>query len=226
MKYLFLFITFSTLIFVSCKVEKGIQKVQVKTTSDSLSYSLGVSVASNLKDQGIVGLNEVVLAKAIQDVYKEKGLVLDADASQAFIMDYFTREEAKKYEVVKKAGEDFLANNKKNEGVVTLPSGVQYKILTQGNGKIPTATDNVTTNYHGTLIDGTVFDSSFDRGEPVSFPVNGVIQGWQEILQLMPVGSTWEIYIPYDKAYGANGVGETIPPFATLIFKIELISIN
>jgi len=226
MKYLLLFITLGTLVFASCKVEKGISKAKVKTTVDSLSYSLGVSVASNLKEQGIVGLNEVILAKAIQDVYKEKGMVLDADASQSFIMDYFTREEAKKYEVGKKAGEDFLAENKKKEGVITLASGVQYKILTQGTGAKPVETDNVTTNYHGTLIDGTVFDSSFDRGEPVSFPVNGVISGWQEVLQLMPVGSTWEVYIPYDKAYGANGVGEVIPPFAALVFKIELISID
>ncbi len=226
MKYLSLFVIVIAFLLVACNVEKQIQKTTLKTTEDSLSYALGISVTTNLKSQGIVGLNEIALAKAIQDVYKENKLLLDADSAQSFIMQYFTREEAKKYEEVKKEGEDFLKTNKTKEGVVTLASGVQYKIIEKGSGAIPKASDKVTTHYHGTLVDGTVFDSSFERGEPVSFPVGGVIPGWQEVLQLMPVGSTWEVYIPYDKAYGVNGASGVIPPFAALIFKIKLISID
>lgn len=226
MKYSVLFVIAVFILFAACSVQKGIGEAKVESSIDSLSYCIGLSVASNLKDQGIPQLNEVVLAKAIQEVYAGKELLLDETAAQDFIMNYFTQEEAKKYEVVKKAGEDFLKENAKKDGVVSLQSGVQYKILTSGTGAIPTVDDLVTTNYHGTLIDGTVFDSSFDRGEPVNFPVKGVIEGWQEILQLMPVGSTWEVYIPYDMAYGANGVADVIPPFSALIFKVELISID
>jgi len=212
-------------LFTACNVQKNIQKQEVISPIDSLSYCIGVSVASNLKDQGIPELNEVVVAKAIQDVYMEQTSINQAEA-QDYIMEFFTREEAKKYEEVKLAGENFLKENSTKEGVVTLESGVQYKIIEKGNGDIPTENDLVTTHYHGMLIDGTVFDSSIERGEPVNFPVKGAIEGWQEILQLMPVGSKWEVYIPYDKAYGANGVGEVIPPFSALIFTVELISID
>jgi len=214
------------LTFTACNIQKGIQKSEILSSEDSLSYCIGVSVASNLKEQGIPKLNEVVLAKAIQDVYAEQQLLVDDTVAQEFIMEYFTREEAKKYEAIKSAGENFLKENEMKEGVITLESGVEYKIIEAGTGKIPTADDMVTTHYHGMLVDGTVFDSSIERNEPVSFPVNGVIEGWQEVLKLMPVGSTWEVYIPYDKAYGANGVGEVIPPFSALIFKVQLISID
>jgi len=125
-----------------------------------------------------------------------------------------------------KDAEKFLEENKKKEGVITTASGLQYKIITKGNGKIPTAQDTVVAHYRGTLIDGTEFDNSFKRNEPATFPVSGVIKGWQEILQLMPVGSKWEVYIPPQLAYGEQGAGQVIPPNAALIFDIELISIK
>jgi FKBP-type peptidyl-prolyl cis-trans isomerase FklB len=125
-----------------------------------------------------------------------------------------------------KEGEVFLAENKKKKGVVTLPSGLQYHVITAGTGKIPKATDTVTTHYRGTLIDGTEFDSSYKRGEPASFPVNGVIKGWTEALQLMKVGSKWQLFIPSNLAYGPQGAGQVIGPSATLIFEIELLSIK
>jgi FKBP-type peptidyl-prolyl cis-trans isomerase FklB len=226
-KYSILIIVVLLTIFTACNVQKSIQKSEIQSSADSLSYCIGISVASNLKEQGIPQLNEVILAKAIQDVYTtDQQLLIDATASQDFIMAYFTKEEAKKYEEIKTSGENFLKENAVKEGVITLESGVQYKILEAGSGKIPIAEDMVTTHYHGMLVDGTVFDSSIERGEPVSFPVDGVIEGWQEVLKLMPTGSTWEVYIPYDKAYGANGVGEVIPPFSALIFKVQLLSID
>jgi FKBP-type peptidyl-prolyl cis-trans isomerase FklB len=126
----------------------------------------------------------------------------------------------------KKAGEDFLAQNKTREGVKTLPSGLQYQVLQQGKGKSPAKTDKVTTHYHGTLIDGTVFDSSYERGQPATFPVNGVIAGWTEALQLMQEGAKWRLFIPSDLAYGARGAGDDIGPNAALIFDVELISVN
>lgn len=215
-----------SIVSFSCNIQKNIQKHEIETTIDSLSYSIGVSVASNLKEQGIQNLNAIIVAKAIQDVYYEKQLLIEQTEAQDFIMEYFTREEAKKYEEIKSAGEKFLKENSEKEGIVTLESGVQYKIVEKGDGKIPTKDDIVTTHYHGMLIDGTVFDSSIERNEPVEFPVGGVIEGWQEVLQLMPVGSKWEVYIPYDKAYGANGVGDVIPPFSALIFEVQLISIK
>jgi FKBP-type peptidyl-prolyl cis-trans isomerase FklB len=125
-----------------------------------------------------------------------------------------------------KEGEVFLAENKKKKGVVTLPSGLQYRVITAGTGKIPKVTDTVTTHYRGTLIDGTEFDSSYKRGEPASFPVNGVVKGWTEALQLMKVGSKWQLFIPSNLAYGPQGAGQVIGPNATLIFEIELLSIK
>jgi FKBP-type peptidyl-prolyl cis-trans isomerase FklB len=123
-------------------------------------------------------------------------------------------------------GANYLQENAKREGVTTLPSGLQYEVIKDGTGSIPTLEDNVTTHYHGTLVDGTVFDSSVDRGEPASFPVGGVIKGWTEALQLMSVGSKWKLYVPYDLAYGERGAGAQIGPYSTLIFEVELISIN
>jgi FKBP-type peptidyl-prolyl cis-trans isomerase FklB len=129
-------------------------------------------------------------------------------------------------EVHKKEGEEFLAANKSKEGVVTLPDGIEYKILKKGDGPKPTASDTVTVNYRGTLINGTEFDSSYKRGQPVTFPLNGVIKGWTEALQLMPVGSKWELYLPSDMAYGDRGAGADIQPGSTLIFEVELLSIG
>ena len=142
------------------------------------------------------------------------------------IQDYFTKQQAAASEGIIKAGADFLAENGKRKGVTTTKSGLQYEILKKGNGPIPAATDNVETHYHGTLLDGTVFDSSVERGQPISFGVNGVIAGWTEALQLMNVGSKWKLYIPYNLAYGERGAGQSIGPYSTLIFEVELLKIN
>ena len=150
---------------------------------------------------------------------------MSENEAQIEINSYFQKMQEEAGKEAKDAGEKFLEENKKQEGVVTLPSGLQYKVIKQGTGDKPKATDQVRCHYHGTLIDGTVFDSSVRRGEPAVFPVNGVIQGWVEALQLMPVGSKWTLYIPYEMAYGTRGAGQSIPPYAALIFEVELLEI-
>jgi len=192
---------------------------------NKLSYSLGVLMAQNLKSLD-ADVDPTVLAEAINDVLKGNDLKVEAAEAQQFFQEFSKAQSAKKFEKNKSEGETFLAENAKKEGVVVLPSGLQYKVITDGTGAKPAATDKVTVHYHGTLIDGTVFDSSVDRGTPASFPVNGVIKGWVEALQLMPTGSKWQLYIPSDLAYGERGAGGDIGPFATLIFDVELISID
>jgi FKBP-type peptidyl-prolyl cis-trans isomerase FklB len=142
------------------------------------------------------------------------------------IQEYFSKQQAKASESVVEEGRKFLATNSKKENIFTLESGLQYEVIKAGEGAKPSLNDQVTTHYHGTLIDGTVFDSSVERGQPASFPVNGVIKGWTEALQLMNVGSKWRLFVPYDLAYGERGAGPQIGPFTTLIFEVELISIN
>lgn len=202
-----------------------ISTISMSQIKDSLSYSLGTLIGTNLQAQGFEGLNSAVIAEAIDDAMAGQSKITVEAANQA-VQTIAQAQAAKKHEGVKKEGEDFLAANKSREGVTTLPSGVQYEILKAGDGPKPSPTDQVTTHYHGMLVNGTVFDSSVERGSPATFPVNGVIMGWQEILPMMPTGSKWKVYIPYDKAYGERGAGADIPPFAALIFEIELISIN
>lgn len=193
--------------------------------SDSLSYSLGVLVGENLKQQGFANLNATELAAAISDVYSGDGKIDAARATQVVQAESQKQAEAK-YGAVKGEGAAFLAENAKRPEIKTTASGLQYEVLVEGSGPKPASTDQVTTHYHGMLIDGTVFDSSVDRGEPATFPVNGVIKGWQEALPMMSTGSKWKVYIPYDLAYGERGAGADIPPFAALIFEIELLKIN
>lgn len=200
---------------------------------DSVSYAIGVSIAKSFEsefpeiklDQFMNGVSSK-LSKEIET------LMNDADA-QKIVENYFKSKKSASVSQEKEAfsssikkGEDFLKENAKRKNVVTLTSGLQYEILTEGNGPKPGLTDKVETHYHGTLLDGTVFDSSVERGTPISFPVNGVIKGWTEALQLMPVGSKWKLYIPYNLAYGERGAGGAITPYSTLIFEVELISIN
>tara|TARA_B100000767_G_scaffold78164_1_gene74864 strand:- start:13 stop:624 length:612 start_codon:yes stop_codon:yes gene_type:complete len=193
---------------------------------DSVSYSLGVNIGENIKKQ-FPDIDLDNFEAAIKDVLdkSKEPKISNADA-QKLIQDYFTKIQAKASESVMEEGKKFLEDNSKRENVITLPSGLQYEIMKAGEGPKPTLEDKVTTHYHGTLIDGTVFDSSVDRGEPASFPVNGVIKGWTEALQLMPVGSKWKLFVPYDLAYGERGTGPQIGPYTTLIFEVELISIN
>ena len=193
---------------------------------DSVSYSLGVNIGENIKTQ-FPDINLKNFEAAIKDVLDDnkKPSISGADA-QKTIQEYFTKQQAKASESVVEEGRKFLAENSKKENVVTLESGLQYEVIKNGEGAKPTLNDQVTTHYHGTLIDGTVFDSSVERGEPASFPVSGVIKGWTEALQLMSVGSKWRLFVPYDLAYGERGAGPKIGPFSTLIFEVELISIN
>lgn len=198
----------------------------LKTEMDSVSYSLGVSIGSNLKSQGFEKLNFAAMMKAMEDVYGDGKTTISEEQANMFIQSYFQKLMDKKSEAAKADGVKFLEENKKKEGVQTTASGIQYKVNTMGTGPKPLATDRVKVHYTGKLIDGTVFDSSVERGEPAVFPLNGVIPGWTEALQLMPVGSKWTIYLPSDLAYGERGAGQQIPPHSTLIFEVELISIE
>lgn len=200
---------------------------------DSVAYSIGMNIAQNLKSQGLENLNVNLLSKAINDVLKSGKTDLTESEAQMMLGNYFNKlqtkrqaEESKKFEGNKIAGEKFLEENKKKTGVVTLPSGLQYEIMKEGTGAKPTINNTVKTHYHGTLPDGTVFDSSVQRGEPAEFPVGGVIQGWVEALQLMPVGSKWKLYVPYNLAYGERAAGAAIKPYSALIFEVELLEIT
>ncbi len=197
-----------------------------QTKMDSISYSLGVLIAQNLKNQGFKDVKSSDLAAGIDDVLAGRELKINLQECNNTIQDYSTKQREKESGALIEGGKKFLEENGKRKEVVTLPSGLQYEIIKAGNGPKPAATDQVTVHYHGTLIDGTVFDSSVKRGEPATFPVNGVIQGWVEALQLMPVGSKWKLFIPYNLAYGERGAGQSIKPYSTLIFEVELLSIG
>ncbi len=193
---------------------------ELKTQKDKLSYAIGLQMGGSLKKNQVdVDLN--VVMQGIKDgMGASKPLMTEEQMKETFTA--FQKEHLEK---TKKEGDDFLAANKKKEGVVTLPSGLQYKVIKNGSGKMPKATDSVTVNYRGTLIDGTEFDSSIKRGQPATFPVNGVIPGWTEALQLMKEGSKWELFLPANLAYGERGT-PGIPPNSVLIFEVELISVN
>ncbi|MDR1505245.1 MAG: FKBP-type peptidyl-prolyl cis-trans isomerase [Prevotella sp.] len=192
---------------------------------DKISYALGLSIGNNFLSSGIKKVDFEAFLKGMQDVINEAPLAMSYDEAKEVMNDYFTKLQGERLEVNLKAGEEFLAINKNRPGVVTLPSGLQYEILKEGNGPKPKATDQVKCHYHGTLIDGTVFDSSVERGQPATFGVNQVIPGWVEALQLMPVGSKWKLFIPSNLAYGKAGAGQSIEPNSTLIFEVEILDI-
>lgn len=192
---------------------------------DKLSYALGLSMGNNFKSSGIAALSVDDFAHGVQAVYENAKPEMTYDEAKQIVNDYFTRLQQEVEERNLRAGEAFLAENKKRAGVVTLPSGLQYEVLTEGKGRRPSATDRVQCHYHGTLIDGTVFDSSVQRGTPAVFGVNQVIPGWVEALQLMPEGSRWKLYIPSELAYGKRGAGGSIAPNSALVFEVELIKI-
>ena len=193
--------------------------------SDKVSYCFGLSIASNLISSGVHTINTEAFVDAIQTVYAGKMPKIQPDEANKILQDYFNKLQNERGKAAKEAGEKFLNENKNKEGVVTLKSGLQYKVISNGNGATPKSTDTVKCHYEGRLINGQVFDSSIRRGEPAEFPVNGVIAGWVEALQLMPVGSKWQLYIPSDLAYGPHGAGQAIGPNETLIFDIELLNI-
>lgn len=207
------------------------EKVRLSST-DSLSYAIGVQTAEYFKTQGADKVNTVMVKKAYDDVYTNKTLLISPEqcgmAVQKVIQDFQKKQQeimSQKANAEKETGAKFLEANKKKPGVITLPSGLQYEIITKGTGPIPKATDTVKANYIGSLINGTEFDNSYKRGEPITIPVTGVIRGWIEALQLMPVGSKWKLYIPSDLGYGERGAGGAIPGGAALVFEIELLDI-
>lgn len=203
---------------------------KLTTKNDSVSYALGVLIGENNKQQmkqapGVDQLDKDILVAAFIKSFKGDSVQIKPEAANGIIQSYFNDMAAAEGEKNLKDGEAFLAENAKKEGVVTLPSGLQYQIIKAGNGPKPAAEDEIKCHYHGTTIDGKVFDSSVDRGEPVAFPVNRVIPGWTEALQLMPVGSKWKLFIPAALAYGERGAGGDIKPNSTLIFEVELLEI-
>ncbi|KAB8033173.1 FKBP-type peptidyl-prolyl cis-trans isomerase [Fluviispira multicolorata] len=195
-----------------------------KSDEEKAGYIIGHQFASSIKGSEFK-INKIALTKAFEDGLSGKKSDLTDQESQEFMQKYLTEQQKIISDKNLKAGEEYLNKNKKEKGVVTLPSGLQYKIVSEGKGNKPKATDTVTVNYEGTLINGKVFDSSYERGQPATFPVNGVIKGWTEALQLMPEGSTWMLYIPAALAYGAQAPSQNIGPNATLIFKVNLVSI-
>jgi FKBP-type peptidyl-prolyl cis-trans isomerase FklB len=214
------------------EAEPAKTRPELKTLNDKTSYAIGVSIGRNLKAQGYEADLSLVLL-GMEDAIEGGKLLLTDQEVQAVLAEsrqvLATRKSERMKaaaETNKAAGPAFLVENAKKPGVVTLPSGLQYKVVKEGAGPKPALTDTVTTHYRGTLIDGKEFDSSYGRGEPTSFPVNGVIKGWTEALQLMPVGSKWELYIPSELAYGERGAGQDIGPNATLVFEIELLGIK
>jgi FKBP-type peptidyl-prolyl cis-trans isomerase FklB len=192
---------------------------------EKVSYALGLSLGNNLLGSGVKTLDYALMAKGIQDVMEGNTPDISYEEAQAIISEFFGKLQDEMTEKAQGEGKAFLATNAQRPEVLTLESGLQYEILNTGNGTTPTATDSVTVHYHGTTLDGNVFDSSVSRGEPATFGVTQVISGWVEALQLMPVGSKWKLYIPSDLAYGAQGAGQAIAPHATLIFEVELIAI-
>ncbi len=204
----------------------------LKTEKDKVSYALGVNIGKSLH-RDAVDLDPAIIARGLRDAITNGKTLLTDDEVRAtltaFQNEMRQKQQAKMMELDqanKKAGQEFLEANKTKEGVIALPSGLQYKVLQQGTGPKPAPNDLVVCNYRGTLLDGTEFDSSYKRGQPATFPVNGVIKGWTEALQIMPVGSKWQLFIPSDLAYGDRGAGTQIAPGATLIFEVELLSIK
>ncbi|MBB5285334.1 FKBP-type peptidyl-prolyl cis-trans isomerase FklB [Rhabdobacter roseus] len=197
----------------------------LKTQLDSVAYSIGISVAGSLKGQGLAEINTELLMKAINETLKGGTTLLTAEQANQCIGEYFQEQSSRVGRENKEKGEKFLAQNKTRTGVQTTQSGLQYEVIKMGEGPKPSETDRIKAHYHGTLVDGTVFDSSVERGEPVEFPVNGVIPGWQEALQLMPVGSKWKLYLPSQIAYGERAAGPAIGPNSALVFEVELLEI-
>lgn len=200
--------------------------IALKSNTDSVSYAIGMNVATYFKNQGIKQVNASLVQKAFDDVFKANKTKLTSEQMQQVLMTCMQKISKDKTSVTRSAGQAFLEENKKKPGVVALPSGLQYQVIKEGTGPKPALTDKVKVHYHGTLLDGTVFDSSVDRGEPIVLSVNGVIPGWTEALQLMPVGSKWKLFIPSDLAYGDNDAGPAIKGGSTLIFDVELIDIE
>lgn len=241
MKQFFLSVVISTCTVVAVNAQATSKKTAPKTktvaakpavamlknSNDSFSYALGMNIANNLKQQGIDKISNIAMQKALDDVFGMKKPLLNDQQANMCIQQKLQENMSKKNEVVKSKGRAFLESNKKRQGVVTLPSGLQYEVIMKGdmNSAKPRLQDTVVAHYRGTLIDGTPFDNSYDRGEPLTREITGVITGWTEILQLMHIGDKWRVFIPSELGYGERGSG-TIPGGAALIFEMELIGIK
>ncbi|KGK22223.1 peptidylprolyl isomerase [Vibrio navarrensis] len=202
--------------------------IKFETVEQKASYGIGLQMGQQLAGSGLDGLNVDATAAGIATALTGDMPAIEVDEINKALQELYTRAEAARAEAAKAAaadGEAFLKDNALRSEVTVLDSGLQYEIITEGTGEIPTSDKTVRVHYHGELVDGTVFDSSVSRGQPAQFPVTGVIKGWVEALQLMPVGSKWKLYIPHDLAYGERGAGASIPPFAALVFEVELLAI-
>lgn len=235
MKKTLIFLSLTTLIITSCKNE-GKDSATLTTKEDSLSYAIGINIGKSLQGDKLDTLvNTDIVANGLRASMDtgEVELAMTEEEATKFLQAYFMEiqekqqaEERKKFEGNLAIGQNFLAENGKKAGVITTASGLQYEIMKKGNGPKPKAESVVETHYHGTFLDGQVFDSSVERGKPAEFPLNRVIPGWTEVLQLMPVGSKWKVWVPYNLAYGDAGQPPRIPPYSTLVFEIELLSIK
>lgn len=198
----------------------------LKTPADSVAYAFGASIARDLKRTGLESLNSEVLARAISDIFAGRESVVGEAEAHELIMRTLSAAREKMDARLKEAASSFMEANKTRPGIQETTSGLQYEVLREGTGPKPALSDTVTVHYKGQLPDGTVFDSSYERGEPVTFPLNRVIEGWQEGVQLMPAGSHYRLYIPYELGYGERGAGQNIPPYSPLIFEVELLSVQ
>ncbi len=228
MKHITYLTLFVAVIFASCKSNESVNagKASIETRQDSISYAIGLSIGSNLEAQGINNLNEAAFLKGLQEHGDTTERLMDIESADLLVREEMQRIREVQIEEAKAEGQTFLDENRAKEGVIETDSGLQYKVIEAGTGATPAAIDQVTVHYEGTLIDGTVFDSSYERGEPATFRLNQVISGWTEGLQLMQEGATYEFYIPQDLAYGQRGSGQKIKPYSTLIFKVELIEVQ
>jgi FKBP-type peptidyl-prolyl cis-trans isomerase FklB len=224
-------LAFPTMAQKKDKKSKKSTKAKSENTMDfnsdvvKVSYSLGINIAENLKGQGLDSIDAKAFAQGLSDVFSKDSLKMSQEEANAFLQQYFSSIQQKQGEVAAEEGNNFLAENAKKEGVNVTASGLQYEVVTMGTGEKPKATDQVTVHYTGKLINGKVFDSSVQRGQPATFGLNQVIPGWTEGLQLMPVGSKFILYLPYNLAYGQRGAGNDIPPYAALVFEVELLDI-
>ncbi len=198
----------------------------LKSRSDSVAYAFGASIARDLKRTGMEEINATVLAQAVADIFAGKEATFDETKERELIMDAITAARSKMDAKLQEQANAFMEENKAKPGVITTESGLQYEVIREGTGDKPTLTDTVTVHYKGQLSNGSVFDSSYERGEPATFTLDRVIEGWQEGIQLMPEGAQYRIYIPYELGYGERGAGQDIPPYSSLIFEVELISVK
>lgn len=218
----------SIVIGLSACSQGGVTKIKVETKEDSLAYAIGVLNNEGFAGQGLE-LDALVMAKGMIEASEGKALfdeIMARGYYSLYMQELQEKQMSEQFSDVIEESENFLKENSKRAGVKVTESGLQYEVITEGTGPKPAETDKVKVHYTGTLVDGTKFDSSLDRGEPIEFPLNGVIRGWTEGLQLMPIGSKYKLYIPYDLGYGTRGAGQDIPPFAALIFEVELLDIT